>query len=485
MTDRGAASRLTDAAVDRLTASVTGAVLRRGDAGYDESRRVFNAMIDRHPPVVLRAADAADVVAAVRFAREHDLLVSVKGGGHSVSGHAVHDDALMLDMGDMHTTQVDPDRRLATVGPGALLADVDAATSAYGLATPTGVVSVTGIAGLTLGGGLGWLSGTHGLACDNLVGAEVVTADGDLVRTDEEQHPDLFWALRGGSGNFGVVTSFSFRLHPVDDVFAGGITYTPDTGPDALCRFDEIARSAPDGVSLLGSVWRDEPGRARLSVGVCVLETSSDAGATVEALRRLAPVEADELATVAYRDLQRSGDDGAPPGRQHYWKSGWLPAVSSETAETIFAHVARMPSQDSGVGLQQLHGAASRVSPTATAFPNRRECYDLQIVSQWPDPADTDRNIEWTRALFDALRPALDDVYVNNLGNEGQDRTRAAYGPNYDRLTEVKRRYDPSNFFRLTHNIEPANPGLRSGGVPLVTDTRRAGINHSRPRGGA
>lgn len=443
--------------MDRLAASVAGAVLRPGDGGYDESRRVFNAMIDRHPPLIVRAGDVADIVSAVRFARQHDVLVSVKGGGHSVSGHAVHDDALMLDMGQMCRTQVAPDRRLATVGPGALLADLDAATSAYGLATPTGFVSTTGIAGLTLGGGLGWLSGKYGLACDNLVGADVVTAEGQLLRADDEQHPDLFWALRGGSGNFGVVTSFSFRLHPVDDVFAGAITYAPGTGPDALRGFDEIARSAPDEVSLHGSIWQDQEGRARLSIGVCDLGTSGKDGATVQALRQLAPVELDGLATMAYPDLQRSGDGGAPPGRQHYWKSGWLPAVSRQAAETIFEFVARMPSADSGVGLQQLHGAAGRVGPADTAFPYRRDSYDLQIISQWPDPADSDRNIEWTRSLFDALRPALDsDVYVNNLGDEGQERTRAAYGPNYDRLAEIKSRYDPTNFFRLTQNIKPA-----------------------------
>ncbi len=448
---------LTDAGSDELAHAVIGSVFRAGDTGYEVSRRVFNAMVDRRPAAVVRPRGRSDVVAVVRFARRHGLLVSVKGGGHSVAGHAVHDGALMLDMCELRSVDVDPVTEVAVVEPGATLADLDAATSRVGLATPTGVVSMTGVAGLTLGGGLGWLSGKYGLACDNLLAVEVVTADGEVLMVDDDRHPDLFWAVRGGSGNLGVVTSFVFRLHPVASVIAGGITYSPATGPEALCDYHRIAEAAPDEVSMSASIWRDSQGRARLSVGVCDVRTQASDSETIRALRAIGPVEAEELAPVAYRDLQRASDGGFPPGRQHYWKSGSLVAMPGHVAEAMFELVEQKPSAASGVGLQQFHGAASRVGSSDTAFPNRRPHHDLQILSQWPSASESEKNIAWTRALFDAMRPALDgSVYVNNLGEEGRERTRAAYGPNLSRLEEVKRQYDAENFFRLNHNVAPA-----------------------------
>jgi FAD/FMN-containing dehydrogenase len=434
---------------------MNGRVLFPGVAGYDRSRRVFNAMIDRRPAMIIRCAGAGDVIEGVEFARAYDLPVTVKGGGHGVAGRAVADGGVMLDLSAMRRVRVNPLGRTVTVEPGVTLGDLDRETEPFGLATPTGVVSMTGLAGLALGGGLGWLNGKHGLTCDNLLAAELITAGGDRVLANADENPDLLWALRGGGGNFGVVTSFTFELHPVSAVLAGAITYPARQARSALRRFHEFARGCPDEVSAALSLSRPGGGEIIVTIVVCYTGSHEPAHGLPEPLRSLNP-EPDAITRMPYRTLQAAADDGYPPGRQHYWKSGYLTEIDDELIEVLIDFVTRMPSPASGLGLQQLHGAAARVGPTATAFPHRGDRYDCLILSQWPDPADSEQNVAWTTELFDALTPFLaTGVYVNNLGDEGDDRVKQAYGPNYDRLAALKTEYDPTNLFRHNQNIKP------------------------------
>lgn len=441
--------------VGELSRRLQGEILLPGLGEYEQARRVFNAMIDRHPAVILRCSSAEDVVEGIRLARANGLPVTVKGGGHGVAGRAVCDGGVMLDLSSMKRVTVDTVKRIATVEPGVTLGDLDRETQASGLATPTGVVSMTGLAGLALGGGLGWLNGKHGLACDNLVSAEVVTSRGDRVVADLGESPDLLWGLRGGGGNFGVVTSFRFRLHPVGQVLAGALTFPAAKAREALRRYHEFAHSCPDELSSALSLSRPGGGELSVSVGVCHTGPFENAERTLRPLRALGP-EVDAIQPMSYLALQSAGDEGFPPGQQHYWKSGFLTQIDDELIDVLLDFVPRMPSQASGVGLQQLHGAAARVDPSATAFPHRGERYDCLILSQWSDPADSERNVGWTTDLFDALGPFLTTgVYVNNLGDEGADRIKQAYGPNYDRLAALKTKYDPTNLFRHNQNIKP------------------------------
>jgi hypothetical protein len=443
-------------ALQELGSVLRGQLLLPGDVGYDTSRAVFNSMINRRPLAVLRCADASDVVRGITFARRHRLSLSVRGGGHSVAGNAVVDGALMLDLSGMKDARVDPASGTVLAEPGLTLGEFDRATQAFGLATTLGVVSMTGIAGLTLGGGLGWLNGRYGLACDNLISAEVATADGRLLRASERENEDLFWAIRGGGGNFGVVTSFEYQLHPVDQVLAGGLSYPMSAAPKVLRFYDEFVKAAPDELSTAASLALTPAGEPAVSIVVCYCGRFDEGERTLRPLRTFQfPVE-DSIQPMPYTALQSGADEGFPPGRLHYWKSGYLRDLTEAAIETLTRFMPSMPSSASGVGLQQMHGAASRVARSATAFPHRAEQYDFLILSQWSDAVDSQRNTEWTRALFEAMRPHLEDaVYVNNLGDEGPARVRAAYGDNYTRLAAVKKTYDPDNLFHANQNIAP------------------------------
>lgn len=448
--------QMSGAAIQKLSSSLDGQLLIPGDDGFDEARRVFNAMIDRTPLAILRCASDSDVRRGIAFAREFGVRVSVKGGGHSIAGHAVGDGALMLDLSSMKAAKVDPDARTVTVGPGLTLADFDEVTQRVGLACPTGIVSVTGLAGLTLGGGLGWLSGLYGLACDNLVSVEIVTADGELRSASEDNNEDLFWAIRGGGGNFGVVTSFTFHLHQVDNVLGGGVIYPPEKAREALSFLDEFARASPDELTANPSVWLGEDGRVRVSVGVCYAGAADRGRKVLEPLLKFGPPEAADIRVMEYGELQRSADAGYPPGRQHYWKSCSIARLDEDAAEVVVDFVSRMPSSLSGIGFQQMHGAASRVGRSDTAYSDREDHYDFLILSQWEDPAESAANIAWTKSCFEAMQPlASGAVYVNNLGAEETGRVRDAYGLNYQQLQAVKGKYDPTNFFRLNHNVQP------------------------------
>jgi FAD/FMN-containing dehydrogenase len=369
----------------------------------------------------------------------------------------VRDGAIMLDLSGMKALWVDPATRTVRAGPGLTLGEFDRATQAFGLATTLGVVSTTGIAGLTLGGGLGWLNGRYGLACDNLISADVATADGQLLRASAQENEDLFWSIRGGGGNFGVVTAFEYQLHPVDLVLAGGLSYPLEVAPRVLRHYDDFVKAAPDELSTAASLGLTPAGEPTVSIAVCYCGPIDEGERVLRPLRTFQSPLDDQVQPMPYAVAQSARDEGYPSGRLHYWKSGWLREVTDGAIETLMRFVPQMPSSASGVGLQQLHGAASRVAPSATAFPHRAEQYDFLILSQWSEASDSDRNVQWTRALFEAMQPHLEEsVYVNNLGDEGSGRVRAAYGENYPRLAAVKRTYDPDNVFRANQNIDPS-----------------------------
>ena len=440
-----------------MATALVGDVIWPADDKYDASRAVFNAMIDRRPLAILRCHDPSDVRRGIAYARSHDLPLAVKGGGHNVAGNAVCDDGLVLDLSAMKTVQVDPAQRTVRAGAGLLLGELDRSTQEHGLATPLGVVSLTGIAGLTLGGGLGWLNRKHGLACDNLASADVVTADGTVLHTDPDTHADLFWALRGGGGNFAVVTAFEYRLHRIGPVLAGAVSHPLQAAPEFLKLHDQLIAAAPDELSTAVSLALDPTGRPVVTVALCWCGPHDHGYTILEPLRSYGRPTLNQVEPMPYADWQRGPDAGFPPGRLHYWKAGWLRDLTDATITTLVDRLQTMPSSFSGIGLQHMGGAAARIAPAATAFAHRAEQYDMLILSQWADPADSERNIAWTRETFAAMQPHLADaVYVNNLGDEGQARVQAAYGTNYERLAEVKRRYDPDNVLRLNQNVVPA-----------------------------
>jgi hypothetical protein len=435
---------------------ITVPAVRPGDPGYDEARAVFNAMVDRRPAVILRCRDAAEVAAGIRYARTNDLALSVRGGGHGVAGNAVCDGGVVLDLSRMRNLSVDPERRIADAGPGLLLGDLDAATGRHGLATPLGVMSGTGIAGLTLGGGVGWLNGAHGLACDNLVSAEVVTADGDVLQVGPDAHADLLWGLRGAGANLGVVTSFRYRLHPVTRVLAGALTHPWSAAREVLHEHHRFMATAPDELTSSVSLGLDAEGHPGVTVVVCWSGDLHRGHQVLQPLRAFGRPREDSIGPVDFVDWQRAPDPGYPLGRQHYWKSGYLRHLTDAAVDALLAVTPTIPTPETGIGLQGLRGATARVPVDATAFPHRAPQYDLLVLAQWADPARTDDLVAWARGAFDTLRPHLEDaVYVNNLGNEGPDRVRSAYGPNQARLAELKRVYDPANVFRLNQNVAP------------------------------
>lgn len=453
-------------AVTLLRREIQGIVLAPNDARYETARRVFNHMINRCPTLIVQPDSTDDVRRSVLFASQQGFPLSVRGGGHNVAGSAVCDGGLMLDFTGWNGVTVNAASRRAIAQPGVLLAGLDEATQAHGLATPLGTVSGTGIAGLTLGGGIGWLHGTLGLACDNLLSAEVVTADGELVQASEKEHPDLFWALRGGSGNFGVVTSFTYALHPTGRVLAGGLVYTPEQTANALRAYGEFAADCPDALAMMAGLFTDTQGETILAVSWCWSGVPAELDQALAPLRRACPAAIEDMDLVDYCALQRSIDDRFPSGRQHYWKSTFLTQFTDDAIETMLHFAASRPgptplegssSSRSSIALQHVHGVAAQVDPQATAFAHRHNHHDFMILSQWSESEDRDAHIAWTRSFFAAMRPFTERAaYVNDLGEDDGDRVREAFGVNYPRLTEVKARYDPENLFRANQNIVPA-----------------------------
>jgi FAD/FMN-containing dehydrogenase len=438
----------------------SGEILRPGDSGYDDARRIHNGLIDKRPAVIARCLGTADVVAAVDLAREQGLELSVRGGGHNVAGRAVTEGGVMVDLSLMKGVHVDPSARTARAQGGTTWGGLNRETQVHGLAVTGGVVSTTGIAGLTLGGGLGWAMGRHGLAIDNLLSAEVVTADGRVLTASESEHPDLFWALRGGGGNFGVVTSFEYRLHPVGPIVTGGvIIHTLDAAP-ALLRFyrDAVKGFSDDLVVFLGLIHAPDGSGAKLC-GLLVghLGAAEDAERELEPLRSFgSPIDV-QVGPMPYTALNMMIDDAFPKGALNYWKSTFLSELSDDVMDLMVERFAACPSPMTAMVLEPFHGEVTRVPVDATAAPHRDVGLNLVIASIWPDPAATDENVAWTRATWDAVQPyAAGRRYVNYLADdEPPEQVALAFGPNLARLAEVKAAYDPENLFRLNQNIAP------------------------------
>ena len=445
--------------VRELAGRVSGPVLSPEDPGYDEARAVHNGLVDRRPAVIVRARTAGDVVVALTLARRTGLEVSVRGGGHNVAGRAVTDGGLMISLADMNDVAVDPERATVTAQGGATWAQLNAAAGAHGLAVTGGAVSTTGVAGLTLGGGLGWLMAKHGLAADNLVAVELVTAAGDVLEVDAVSHPDLFWALRGGGGNFGVATSFTYRVHPVGMVTGGLIAHPIEAAPELLRFYRQALAYASDDLTVFGGLVHAPDGSGTKLAALVAFH----AGDPEAAERELAPFKAFgsplmvEVGPMPYPVMNSLLDGGFPDGALNYWISSFTKGLPDALIDTAVERFASTPSPMTSMLFEHFHGAVTRVGPTETAVPHREPGWNLLIPSVWTEPARTEENIRWTRESFDALRPHLSTRrWLNYLGDDqGFDAIRAAYGPNYDRLREVKRRYDPDNVFRLNHNIEP------------------------------
>jgi FAD/FMN-containing dehydrogenase len=445
--------------VQLLGEVLSGPVLAPGDPGYDVARRVHNGLIDRHPAVIARCLHTADVADALNFGSSEGLEISVRGGGHSVAGRAVTEGGVMIDLSLMKGIHVEPSRSAARVQPGVTVGELDRATAAFGLATPSGVVSSTGIAGLTLGGGIAWLMGKHGMAVDNLLSAEVVLASGEVVSASEDTYPDLFWALRGGGGNFGVVTSFEYRTHPLASVLGGPVLHPLEAAPQLFSFYREFAADLPDDLSTQAAFLHapDGSGAKLCAVAVCHAGDDADrAEADVRPLRRFGTPAADMIQRIPYPAVNTGFDWLSPAGVLAYWKSAFFSELSDPAVEVMTRAFERAPSELCALVIEDFHGAVTRVAPTATAYPHRERGYNLFLISHWTDPAQTDAGIAWARETFDALSPYMADrSYTNYLAADDYDHVRQAYGPNYERLVELKRRYDPDNVFRLNHNIDP------------------------------
>jgi FAD/FMN-containing dehydrogenase len=444
--------------VEEFKASLRGHLLHAGEDGYDEARKIWNGMFDRRPALIARCAGAADVVSAVNFARDNRLQVAVRGGGHSFPGHSVCDGGLVIDLSPMKGVRVDSAARTARAQPGLKWIEFDRETQAFGLATTGGTASDTGIAGLTLGGGLGWLSNKYGLTVDNLISADVVIANGRLLTASGTENQDLFWGLRGGGGNLGVVTSFKYQLHAVGPTVLGGMVVYPLAKAKDLLRFyREFSKVAPDELTTYAA-FLDPPGGGTVAAVICCYCGPIDKGEeVVRPLKSFGPPLQDMLGPMPYAAQQCLTDAANPIGSYYYNKGGSMSDLSDQAIEVFAEYAAKKPSPLSAVLIQTVFGAASRVDSEATAFAHRKLPYAPVIVSQWLDAADSETNVAWARDFWKALQPfAGAGAYVNDLGQDDEDRIRIAYGTNYERLAALKKKYDPDNFFRLNPNIKPA-----------------------------
>lgn len=451
--------QLSDSDVSAFTASISGGVLSPdgSNARYDEARSLWNGMIDRKPALIAQCANARDVVNAVKFAREKSLLVSVRGGDHSAAGNAMVDGGLAIDLSPMNQVTVDPSARTAIAGGGARWIDFDTATLKHGLATTGGTNSDTGVGGLTLGGGIGWLSGKYGLTCDNLISAEVVTANGDLLTASEHENSDLFWGLRGGSGNFGIVTSFKLQVHPVGNMLGGLVIHPVEKAPEVLRFHAEFSADIPDELNTVAAMLYSPDGDPVVAIGLCYNGPIEKGEAVIEPVRKFGPPLVDQVGPMPYSAIQAMLTEGLPRGRRYYWKANFLDHISGELIDDLAGHYSAVPSPFSLIAFQQFGNATRRVPIDATAFSHRDASYDCIAISGWEDPADDDKNIAWTREFFEiSKKSSTGGLYVNSVVESDAASLRAAYKPaTYERLARLKSKYDPINFFRNNPNIKP------------------------------
>jgi FAD/FMN-containing dehydrogenase len=446
-----------------LQGMLSGELLLPDASSYDEARRVYNGLIDQRPAAIARAHGSADVASAIAFARDNGIEVSIRGGGHGVAGRAVADGALMIDLSPMNQVVVDPQTATARAGGGTRWGEFNEATAEHGLATTGGIVSTTGIAGLTLGGGLGWLMGKYGLAADNLISAELVTADGDVRTASAEHEPDLFWALRGAGANFGVATTLEYRLHRLTEVTGGLAAYPFDAAGDVIAFYRDFTVTAPDELTVYCGLIHAPDGSGALLAAILVCH-SGDAAAAEADLRPLLEFGSPALVQIGpmpYPAINAMLNDGYPTGSLNYWKSSFVPDISDDLIRTMIEVFPSCPSPMTGILLEHVHGAATRVGLEDTAVQHRETSYNLMVASVWMDPSQNDANVRWTRESYAALEPFfLDRRYVNYLSEDDlADAAPAAYGPAYDRLARLKARYDPDNIFHMNLNVVPSASG--------------------------
>ena len=442
----------TDAAsIRRLSSQISGRLIRPGMPDYESARLVFNRAFDRHPALIVRCGSAFDVARSLEFAQTHNLPLAVRGGGHSRLGYGMCDSGVVVDLSEMNRVEVDADKRVARAQAGALVRDLDQATQRFGLATTSGGCPTVGIAGLTLGGGEGQLMSKFGAACDNLIRAQFVTVDGSQVEASPDSHPELFWAIRGGGGNFGILTALEYRLHPVTDVLAGTLTFPGGRIPDLLQAFAKLVIAAPDGMSIVGSMLPSEQG-TRFQLLFLHCDDPRQGNELLRPLRALKPQE-DSVKVVSYLEAQSAAFLRAPVA--HFQTDLFLPELNEGAMARIASATDDSPPNHK-VFLVPLYGAISRVAVSDTAFALRQPGYEVDIVSTWSDPAEEARAMQWVKSLRDELQPFARGVYVNQLGETSEELVRAAYGPNYARLVEIKKKYDPNNVLRLNQNIKPA-----------------------------
>jgi FAD/FMN-containing dehydrogenase len=453
--------------IDSFKAQLRGTLLQSHDPGYDGARMIWNAMIERRPAMIARCAGVADVMRCVDFARDHDMPLAVRGGGHNIAGNAICDDGLVIDLSAMRSVHVDPANRRAFVEGGATLADFDHEAQAFGLATPLGINSTTGVGGLTLGGGFGWLTRKHGLTVDNLVSAEVVTARGERMRASATENADLFWAIRGGGGNFGVVTLFEYRLHPVGpQVMAGLSVYPFDHAKTLLTSYSAFVDSLPDDVTIWAVMRKAPPlpflppdvhGKDVVVLAFCSTRAPDEVMGMTDALRHVAPSCGEHLGAMPYTAWQKAFDPLLTPGARNYWKSHNFNTLNDGAIDAIIEYAGKLPTEQSEIFLGLLGGQANRMSVEATAYPHRNVMYAMNVHTRWTDPAQDTACIAWAREFFSAATPyAAGSVYINFLTEEEGVRIADAYGPNYQRLAELKAKYDPANLFRRNQNIRPS-----------------------------
>ncbi len=452
--------------IDEFKTHFQGEVLLPDDAGYDEVRQIWNAMIDRKPALIARCTSTEDVMQAIQFGRTHNLLISIRGGGHNIAGNAVCDDGLMIDLSLMKDVQVDVTTRTASVGPGCTLADFDRVVQAHGLATPLGINSTTGVAGLTLGGGFGWLSRKYGMTIDNLLSAEVITADGRQLNASESENADLFWGLRGGGGNFGVVTRFDFQLHPVGpEVLSGLIVFPFEQAKSVISQFARFTETMPEELNVWMVTRKAPPlpflpaevhGREMIALALCYVGDPEEGERIIAPLREFGTVLGEHVGVQPYTAWQQAFDPLLAKGARNYWKSHNFAQISDGVIDAIIKYAARLPSPHCEIFIGTIGGQTTRVAPEAMAYSSRDANYVMNVHGRWETAAEDERCIAWAREFFARSQPfASSGAYINFLTQEETDRIAFAYGATWNRLVELKSKYDPTNLFRMNQNIKP------------------------------